>query len=229
MLIPRGPAYSWKKAVMLIFFSTLFSLSLFAFLQTRGDQAVVAIIQAPHGESLPTQCLAELIGLSVDQPLSFSHFPMKAAKERLEQTACIAKASLKKIRPNILYVEYTLREPIARLGNQSNLAMDASSATFPIEPFYTPKDIPILYSDGKGHEIFLQLLDYPIKKVDLSAVDAPSLGSRQIVVEMKNGALLRLPVHNCKKTLDQYMLLAQKKDLSGHVIDLRVPNTAYIH
>lgn len=122
-----------------------------------------------------------------------------------------------------------MREPLARLGSQSNLAIDAEGISFPLNPYFEPKDLPILYSNGKGHRIFLELLNYPVKMMDLLAIDAPTLGSRQVVVEMEDGTLLRLPARNTKKVLENYTLLTTKKDVAGRIIDLRIPNTAYIH
>ena len=225
MLIPSGPAYSWKKALLLIFFSTLFSLSLFAFLQTRGDQPVMAIIQEAQKEKVPTQLFAELLELSVDQPVSFAHFPLKEAKKRLEETSFIRTVSIKKIRPNALFIEYSLREPLALLGEKSNLGIDEEGVAFPLNYYTKREELPILYSKGKGHELFLKLLDLPVKLIDLTKVDAPSLGQREIVVQLVDGRWLRLPVHHMEEAVRHF----KKCNVPGKIIDLRIPKTAYVY
>lgn len=224
-MIPRGPAYSWRKALLLIFFSTLFSLSLFGFLQTRGDRPVVAIIQEAHGEKLPTQCLAELLGLSVDQPLSFAHFPVKEAERRLLDYLFFKSVSIKKIRPNILYIDYELRRPIARFADQSNRGVDAEGVCFPLEPFYCLGELPTVYYNDSAKHHMLKLLELPVKLIDLSKVEAPTLGSREIVVQLEDERWLRFPVHQLESALAHF----QKRPLEGRIIDLRIPNTAYIY
>ncbi len=220
--------YTWQKALLFILLSTLFPLALFAFLHARVDQAVMAIIQEPMREVLPTQCLAEYLNLSVDHPISFTHFPLKEAKKRLEEMPIIQQATLKKIRPNILYINYVVREPVAILGNQSNLAIDREGRSFPFQIFYTTKQMPLLYSHGKGHAIFLDLLAYPVKMVDLCDIDAPTLGKRQIIVQMEDGTFLRLPVRDYKEAMEHYNLLVKKNSIHSKIIDFRIPNTAYL-
>ena len=228
MLIPQGPSYSWKKASILIALSLLFSFTLFAFFRSIGDQPVVAIVQEPQTYELQTTCLAELLELSTDHPLSFSHFPLKEASQRLSQYPFIASANVQKIRPNILYIRYALREPIAIVGNFSNTAIDATGKLFPIAPFYKPLKLPTVYLEENTLDKMLYILQYAVEMIDFTSANDNSLGKREIVVHMQDGAFLRLSTHRYREELFNYTLLAKKMEVRGKMIDFRIPNVAYI-
>ena len=57
----------------------------------------------------------------------------------------IKKASIKKIPPGTLYIEYQMRVPLAYLGDYTNTALDEEGYLFPFSPFFTPKKLPIIY------------------------------------------------------------------------------------
>ncbi|MCH9610681.1 MAG: Cell division protein FtsQ [Chlamydiales bacterium] len=184
---------------------------------------MVAIVQDPDGEKLPTQCLAELLELSVDQPISFAHFPLKEAQKRLEQTALFEQVRVKKVRPNMLYICYSMRKPIAKLGDRSNCAVDANGTLFPIEPYFTKRELPLVF--GERLDLLPFLEDLPALMIDLSAADAPTLGKREIVVHLEDGRWLRLGVRNLQSALAHF----KKREWGGRILDFRISNTAYIH
>ncbi len=111
----------------------------------RHDPAyqIVAIVQtSPEAEGLRTAYLAELLDLSVDRPTNLYVFNAIAAREALLQSPVIKEATVRKIRPGTVHIDYTLRKPIAFLGNYANAALDAEGVIFPIKPFFTPKRLP---------------------------------------------------------------------------------------
>lgn len=114
---------------------------------TRDPQlALRSIVQTgPLKEALKTEYLAELLGISSDRPYHALHFDLRQAKMRLERSPVIAEANVKLIKPNTLYVDYTVRQPIAFLEDYDNVAIDRQGYLFPFAPFFSPKNLPALY------------------------------------------------------------------------------------
>lgn len=107
---------------------------------------VVAIVQTgPQREPLKTAYLAELMDLSVDQPSNLFAFDTKEARRKLLESPLIKEAKVKKLVPGTIFVDYTVRQPIARLGDYENVAFDWEGYLFPLTPFFTPKNLPEIY------------------------------------------------------------------------------------
>jgi hypothetical protein len=107
---------------------------------------ITAIIQTgPEKEPLKTAYLAELLGISADKPVGLFALNLKKSEEKLCASPLIAHAKIRRLSPNTLYIDYEVRKPIARLGDYQNLAIDKDGYLFPIEPFFSPKEIPEIY------------------------------------------------------------------------------------
>ena len=107
---------------------------------------IIAIVQTgPEKEALKTAYLAELLNLSVDKPTQLYALNLKKAEERLLASPLIASVELKRIPPGTLYIDYTVRKPIAWLADYNNTALDAGGYLFPAAPFFTPKQLPEIY------------------------------------------------------------------------------------
>ncbi len=105
-----------------------------------------AIIQTgPEREALQTSYLAELLRLSSDQPISLYAIDLSQAEERLTSSPLIAKAKVQRIAPHTLYIDYTVRRPLALLADYQNVALDVERRLFPLTPFFTPKQLPEIY------------------------------------------------------------------------------------
>lgn len=166
---------------------------------------IEALLQTTPGkESLRTVYLAEIFGLSIDQPTNLYTFDTKTAKRRLLSLRAVSEAKVKKIPPSTIYVDYTLRQPIAFLGEVSNTALDQTGTLFPFTPFYTPKRLPKIYLGtsapfawgdklrGPEAKLAFTLLDilsdqikgenYIVKEIDLSHAFSPSYGQRYIAI-----------------------------------------------
>ncbi len=108
--------------------------------------ALTSILQTgPQKEALKTEYLAELLGASVDCPYHAKRLNQQRAKERLQRSPLIAKADIKVIDPGTLYVDYTVRQPIAFLEDYKNVAIDKEGRLIPFAPFFTPKNLPAIY------------------------------------------------------------------------------------
>jgi hypothetical protein len=108
--------------------------------------ALVSIIQTgPQKEALKTEYLAELLGASNNRPYHTKWFNQERAKMRLLKSPLISKADVKVVKPGVLYVDYTVRQPIAFLEDYKNVAIDKEGYPFPFAPFFSPKNLPNVY------------------------------------------------------------------------------------
>ncbi len=176
---------------------------------------------------------------------------MKKAEEKLLASPFIAKASVFKQRDGALLIDYTVRTPFFLIADYENLAVDAQGFFFPIQPFFSPKQLPELYLgspcfkgwksrlQGKQFDVALQVLSqFPketqVRRIDLSLALAPSLGRREVVVQIQEGGevhYLRLTTKQYSEELLRYGALRREFQQSGksipQVIDLRIPNLAF--
>jgi hypothetical protein len=163
-------------------------------------------------EALKTVYLAELMDLSSDKPSNYYTFDPHGAEKKLLQSPLVKTAFVKKIKPNTVYVDYTVREPIAWLGDYENILIDEEGRIFPAFPFLSPKTLPKIYLNFSDEEETIDLsFGNPLKdkytllalrlmkeftqpslrekfrliSLDVSKAFAPSLGKREIVVEME--------------------------------------------
>lgn len=129
------------------------SLSLYFFWQHKQkirllDQGchITTIVQTgPQKEALPTAYLAELLQISIDAPTNIYAFDLQKGVQKLLESPCIAKATIQKILPHILYIDYEVRTPIAVLADYQNTAIDQEGFIFPLTPFFSPKELPEIY------------------------------------------------------------------------------------
>ncbi len=115
--------------------------------QVRDPNLLIrTIVQTgPQKEALKTDYLAELLGLSSDRPPHAHVFNLKLAEERLLKSPLIARAQVKLIPPSTLYIDYTIRQPIARLEDFENVVIDKEGYVFPFKSFFSPKNLPQIY------------------------------------------------------------------------------------
>jgi hypothetical protein len=253
-----GPLYSRKKFFFILCISLLgvtgSAYGLF-FLKNyweygQAHQSRHFIRKILQTGPLETLCLAELLKLSNDEPVNLYSLNLKESDFLLKKSHIIKECHLKKIKPDILFVDYSLREPIALIADFSNTAFDQEGVLFPLYPYLTPKRLPEVYLGenldaaelwGKSiypkkiriaKDIFFLLKG--IVWLDLSKIDMPSMGRREIVVILKKGLghhFLRLNVKNYRQNIQHYAELS-KSCLSNEtepcIIDFRLSNMAYI-
>ena len=225
------------KPILLVCFALLSTLGFYAALsyferQKPPPHPIKAIAQTgPIKEALKTSCLAEILGLSEDLPLSIT---AEEAKEILQKTSLIKRVSVDLLNPETLYIDYTLRAPQFILGDVENLAIDKHDVVFPLSPYHTPKRLPILYMGEGNHKLkkyiathLLELLGEEVTMIDVSKCVEKSLGSREIVVA-HGPHLLRLTPKNYEEELAQYKRLCATLGREPLIIDLRVPKLAFV-
>lgn len=136
-----------------VFVITLPSYSaLKAYLKRQRQKAtdpmytIVSLIQTgPQREALHTDYLAELMGIAINRPQSVFHFDCKLAEKRLLSSPVIKEAYVETAAPSSVYVDYTVRQPLAWISDYTNTAIDEEKILFPVCPFFTPKKLPEIY------------------------------------------------------------------------------------
>lgn len=177
------------------------------------DNQIHSIIQTgPQKEALKTEYLAEILQISRDIPTSVVFFNEEVAKQRLLSSPLIAQADVKVLKPAALYIDYTIRQPVAWVEDYENVVMDKAGYPFPFYPFLSPKNLPYIYfglsSFGQGSTnsdkpivrwkeamtgiyvnlafSLLQLIHEVglsnVVRIDLSQAFASSCGKREIVL-----------------------------------------------
>lgn len=213
---------------------------------------IVAIVQTcSNNEWLSSSYLAELMGLSTDQPTNLYRFNCKEAQKKLLKCPLIKSATVRKVKPGTIYIHYTLRQAVAYLGDYSNCAIDHEGVIIPFKPFFTPKNLPELtlgLNDNEANDIWgskcpqqalllalnlLRQIDElladqtpMIKHIDLTNAWAPSRGEREIILNLDN-RVLRLDISSYAHQINNYRLLRPHL-VNETLVDLRISQLAFI-
>lgn len=202
----------------------------------------------PQWEALKTTYLAELMQISADRPVTAASFDLVRAQKRLLSCPLIKEAHVKLMAPDTIYVDYTVRQPMALLYDFENIALDEEGCPFPVSPFFTPKRLPEIYLGVKnfywGRPVkeksgvlaltILQLLNrlsLEVKRLDVSKAFEPSLGQREVVLILEERGftkILRLTPKNFAQELGNYLELKSKLPSVPQIIDLRIPQLAFM-
>lgn len=213
-----------SRAILWILLSTLF-ISGSAFmgwlyylhvreLRLHDEQyRIVALVQStPQADALKTMYLAELLDLSLDRPVNLYQFNIREATKTLLNHPLIKEATVKKILPGTLYIDYCIRTPLAFVGDFANTAIDEEGYLFPFRPFFTPKRLPTIYLGLNAEECqwgsclqsltsvqaafdllrqfeCLEQEKFYVKQLDVTQAQADSYGKRQIVMTLEENAL----------------------------------------
>lgn len=218
---------------------------------------IVAIAQtSPRSELLKSRHLAELLNLSRDQPQNLYAFDPQAAVRLLQSCQIFDHVACHRLRPGIVHIDYTLKEPFVSLSDFDNMAMDKEARLFPMQPYLSPKKLPEIFVGikempniqlplvAKEVTLAIHILEYiqtcfpkeiQTIRIDTHAAYDPRRGQREVVIVLKDGVTryLRLQGDGFKKTLGHYQKLREtiaklEKDGSEQVIDLRCPNIALV-
>lgn len=170
----------------------------------------------PYQEPLRSDYIMEMLDLSIDNPLGFSSFQPKKATQVLASSPLLQEVQVKKIAPNMVYVDYTRRRPMVQVIDFVNIAADREGVLFPIHPFFSPKKLTEVYLGEKGRKtspvshwgdriqgpyqkLAWEVCDFLwqegegiffVKRVDVSEAFAASLGRREIVVQIERELLV---------------------------------------
>jgi len=168
------------------------------------------IIQtSPQRDRLSSLYLEDLLDLSIDNPTYYKDFDLKQAELKLKSVAMIKTAHVELVCKDTVYVDYTLKDPIAKVYDYEIIACDEEGYLFPLAPFYSPKELPEIYFgqslpqiegfshklEGKAFDLALLLIksldpiakgdNFRIKRVDVSSAFLESLGRQEIVIDIQ--------------------------------------------
>lgn len=144
-------ALSWIVSSTLIISGSGHALFTFFFHQSdptekKAVPIITSLIQTgPQKEPLRSEYLAELMSLSKDLPQPASKFDLQKARQALLSSPLIKAADLKVIEPSTLYVDYTVRQPVAWIYDYENIGVDKEGFLIPMYPFFPPKNLPEIY------------------------------------------------------------------------------------
>ncbi|MCB1119327.1 MAG: hypothetical protein KDK65_05145 [Chlamydiia bacterium] len=235
-MIPKRRA--WRFIILITLFMSGIPWSYWIFQKVRcyhrlhnSKYLIRSICQETHGpDHLPTPFFAEILSLSRDHPVHADRLPLAQMEAKLLQTHLFQAVHLNVLPPNTLHITYTLREPVAYLTDLSNTAIDATGTFFPIEPYFTPKNLPLLtlglpddahLSDKIAHALVLIDQWHP-HALDVSHLFAPSLGHREVILSPTPGHYLRLSLQHP---------ISPGKITSlppARITDLRAPGIAFL-
>lgn len=209
----------------------------------------------PEKGAFLTVFLSQVLDLSIDKPQNFFLFDEKKAAQKLLSIPMIQSATVRKERPNRVYIDYSIRQPIAKIGDFTNIAIDLEKKLFPLTPFYSPKRLPEFYLGIKeykqelsGKEIDLAFSVFAavakvhferevfIEQIDVSNAFSSSYGKREIVVvlgEEKTKIYLRLSPRGYLSEINNYLSMNKQLQTCSNsnidqVVDLRISKLAYV-
>ncbi|WP_213358335.1 cell division protein FtsQ [Chlamydiifrater phoenicopteri] len=215
-----GPKYPPLKSFAYILLSTLICTPLVCWLYlphlslkpSRSFPIKNLFLVCPKtSDLLPPVFFSEILGLYADSPTLLKHFSTQRAEATLISTNLFEYLYIDKAPDNKgIVISYSLTQPIAYLGNFSNILFDAKGKCFPCQPFHSPKKLPKIFfapSDlpqsltqnisssqlQLAKEIFSSLEEFQISVIDLSKAH---LYPYEAVIILQNNLLLRLPLKN---------------------------------
>lgn len=193
---------------------------------------------------LPSHYIEEVLGLCVDRKVNIHDFSVSKARKKLEESPLIAAAEVKKQMPDSCQVIYRLFEPVAVVTDWENAAVDQNGRLIPFLPFYDKMGLPQITVGEVDHpawgkklrlarvhtalKILRKIPLQDLVRLDVSRVDLPSFGQREIIVTLQD-AILRL---NPDQWEDGWNNFLNMRSVLSHqplqVVDLRIPKIAII-
>jgi hypothetical protein len=211
------------------------------------------VMKAQGPISAPPLELAKLIATpSLDGRID--RRAVRAYKKRLESLPMIKQSSVSKKRSTLIF-SYTMREPFFKLADYDNVGIDEEGALFPLYPYYVPrKYVSLVLGDGLPADPFGSVIKegrfeeakrlYQALKtdetdaleltlMDLSQVDAVSMGRRSVVAEYKSETgSIAVTFFPLEEALVLKKVRALNKAGFGEeesiFVDLRIPEKALI-
>ncbi len=188
----------------------------------------------PKKEAISTSKLAELIGLSSDQPVHIYDFDEREAEKKLLTFPVFKEVRIQKKKPASILIDYSIREPLAKVKDYLDIVIDEEGALFPYSEFYSQKNIPDIFlgvmdaSDLNEKKILslkvlkmaqemLKPLSYQIILVDVSSAYIESFSKREVVLTIEQESqnikfpyLLRMNVIDLEKQLSNFLVLSKE-------------------
>ncbi|NGX51970.1 MAG: hypothetical protein KR126chlam5_00263 [Candidatus Anoxychlamydiales bacterium] len=208
--IPKSKAIFWIVFSTLIIsgFNYVVISKIKKYRQTRfiaEKYNIKSIYQNKKDVNLDVDYLAELLDLSFDKPTNIFAFNEAAATKKLLASPLIVDAKVKKMKPDCVFVDYTLRKPIAILHDFENILIDQDGFIFPKDPFFKDQNFCSIFLnlnefkgfeklDSKEAKLAMDILSklknsgfadlVKITMLDTSRAYLQSYGKREIILQI---------------------------------------------
>ena len=212
--LPLPQALSWIIGSIFVCSGSVYSLHTILKNTCNPSPKALAYIDkiiqtGPQRDRLSSLYLEDLLDLSIDKPTYYKDFDVKQAELKLKSVAMIKTARVELVSKETVYVDYTLRDPVAKVYDYENLACDEEGYVFPLAPFYSPKELPEIYFGqtlatlqsfshhltSSAFDLAISLIkcldpiakgdNFRIKRVDVSSAFLESLGRQEIVIDIQ--------------------------------------------
>jgi len=248
----KKPRFTFKKALAVIAVVTVVvsggaALGVLYYThihETQLADPAFALRYLNQKGELPSHYIEEILDLCVDKTLNIHEFNTAKARKKLQGHPLIKSAEVKKQMPDSCLVVYQLYEPVALVSDWDNAAIDRDGRIIPFHPFYPPEGLPIVTIGEVEHpkwgeklrlsrvHLALKMLRtlplQDLENLDVSRVDLPSFGQREIIVTLTDG-ILRLNPDDWKEAWGHFLKMRSLLDSrSKPVVDLRIPNIALL-
>lgn len=216
---------------------------------------IIALYQKSRtSDTIPSVYLEELLDLSCDKPTNVYAFSCKKAEKKLRSMPLFKDVTIKAAKPGVVFIDYELRKPFARVADFENMAISEDRYLFPLAPFISPKNVPDIVLgqiDEKRIDFAFEVLKFgqktcpatcTISRLDLSSSFIEK-ANREIVLTIDEvrpnlplqSYLVRVSFENYEESLQTFfklkgaLLQLQEKNLANHfVVDLRLANIALV-
>ncbi len=128
----------------ILFFCGFMSSRYFTRKKAHDPQYVIrSIVPRCHStQCLQTKHLLEMLGLSQDRLVNRYAIKKSILLKKLYDWPVIKHAYVTFLDPAVVVVDYTLREPIAVIGNIENGAVDEERRLLPLTPYFSSDNLP---------------------------------------------------------------------------------------
>lgn len=202
--------------------------------------------------SLPFDVLQALLALSPEEKKNLSRVDVYRLEQRLLECSAISSGTVRRLLPDTLVVDYTLKKPLFQIGGGHSLLVDDKGSLFRKTPYFPSLSLPILFFPNSETPmgaiqsfvsnqhlfslclcIYQKLHELGLVLQEINAEDGVALGffRREIRVKAhkdKREICIRFPVYDLDKAIGRLCLIVEHFQGYSGVIDLRFPEVGYL-
>ena len=221
------PQYADKKKFFIFIFLTLF------FLTSINSQLFIKKKQSFYElKSIEVIGLDEAINLEIKKNLNFLKstniffLDKEILKDQISKYNYIENYNIIKSYPSKIILKLQQTEFLARtIDNNEIFLIGSNSKLINIKKFNNYENLPIVF--GKFTTGKFVSFKKIINKSDINYSEIKEIffyPSGRIDIKNKDNVLIKFPIENLERALNQVNKLIKNKNFSNNVIDLRVPN-----
>ena len=207
----------------------------FAAIRNSKQYYISGIYQTgPQKDAVSSIKLAELMKLSVDNPIHILDFDEDLAEKNLLNYPLFKKVNVKKWKPSSVFVDYTIRDPYLIVEDYEDVVMDSDGVLFPYSQFFSTRRLPKCYLGVNENfdlnekkkltlrsfqkaQNFFEGSSYKIESLDVSESFSDSFAKREIIFKISQELeeqifpyYLRMSVVDIEKQLSNFLVLSKE-------------------